>query len=63
MGNRVGEIYIMLAIKQSGFFIFLFFFTPVLHHCVGACGLEDHCWVHKQKVVGSSPITVNVLCP
>ena len=22
---------------------------------VGACGLADQCWVHKQKVVGSSP--------
>ena len=26
-------------------------------------GLVDQCWVHKQKVVSSSPITVNVLCP
>ena len=30
---------------------------------VGACGLADQCWIHKQKVVGSSPVTVSVLCP
>ena len=30
---------------------------------LGACGLADQCWIHKQKVVGSSPVTVNVLCP
>ena len=29
----------------------------------GACGLADQCWVHKQKIVGSSPVTVKVLCP
>ena len=33
--------------------------TPV----VGMCGLADQSYVHKQKVVGSSPVTVNVLCP
>ena len=27
------------------------------------CGLADLCWVHKQKVVGLSPIMVNVSCP
>ena len=26
------------------------------------CGLADQCWVHKQTVVGSSPVTANVLC-
>ena len=30
---------------------------------MGVCGLADQCWVHKQKVVGSSPVTINVLCP
>ena len=33
------------------------------HVFVDACGLADQCWIHKQKVVGSSPVTVNVLCP
>ena len=32
-------------------------------HSVGTCGLADQCWVHKQKVLGSSPITANMLCP
>ena len=27
------------------------------------CGLADQWRVHKQKVVGSSPVMVNVLCP
>ena len=27
------------------------------------CGLADQRWVHLQKLVDSSPITVNVLCP
>ena len=30
---------------------------------LGACGPADQCWIHKQKVVGSSPVTVNVLGP
>ena len=30
---------------------------------VGECGLVDECWVHKQKVVGSSPVMANMLCP
>ena len=30
---------------------------------VSACGLADQCWIHKQKVVDSSPVTVKVLCP
>ena len=30
---------------------------------VSACGLADQCWVHIQKVVGSSPVTAIVLCP
>ena len=30
------------------------------HVCT--CGLADQCWVHKQKVGGSSPVTVVVLC-
>ena len=34
-----------------------------VHYYVGACGLADQCSVHKQKVVGSSPVMVNVLCP
>ena len=29
---------------------------------IGACGPADQCWVHKQKAVGSSPVTVKVLC-
>ena len=30
---------------------------------VSMCGLADQCWIHKQKVGGSSPVTVNMLCP
>ena len=26
-------------------------------------GLADQCWIHKQEVVGSSPVMVNFLCP
>ena len=29
----------------------------------GVCGLADQYRGHKQKVVGSSPVTANVLCP
>ena len=25
--------------------------------------LANQCWIHKQKVVGSSLVTVNLLCP
>ena len=31
------------------------------HSSVGICGLVDKCWVHKQKLVGSSPVAVNLL--
>ena len=34
-----------------------------LDNAVGVCGLADQWWVRKHKVVGSSPITANVLCP
>ena len=34
----------------------------ILYILMGACGLADQCWVHKQKAVGSSPITVKVMC-
>ena len=33
-----------------------------VHGHVCTCGLGDQYWVHKQKVGGSSPVTVIVLC-
>ena len=29
---------------------------------MGTCGLANQCWVHKQKSVGSIPVTVKVMC-
>ena len=30
---------------------------------VGMCDLADQCWALKRKIVGSSPVTANLLCP
>ena len=38
-----------------------FFIWQLVH--MHACSLANQCCIRKQKVVGSSPVTVNMLCP
>ena len=56
---NIAHTYLYAWVKTSN----LFGKAPFSQVRSGHDGLADQCWVHKQKVIGSSPIKVNVLCP
>ena len=75
--NRSSTILILLHYKKHLIeFTCVLYFAKVIffisdndsrqlfaHGRLCACDLADQCWIRKQQVVGSSPVTVNVLCP